>query len=128
MDFVSVLSVHQLILVDEEGMKLLIIKHRELLKKLDLEKILADLGYKSKDFAQFLLNKLNLIINLAPRNSETKEKTKGFKVQPMRWKSERQFAWCDGFRRLWKNCEKCLETTENWIYLANIRILAKRLG
>lgn len=113
---------------DIEGLKLLILTHRELLKELDFEKILADLGYNSSELDQFLFNELNIIINLATRDKETKEKTKGFKVKPMRWKSERQFAWCDGCRRLWKNCEKLLRTSENWIYLANISILLKRLA
>jgi transposase len=113
---------------DIEGLKLLIIQHKELLLKLDFEKILADLGYNSKELDKFLFDELNLIINLATRVTETKEKTKGFKVQPMRWKSERQFSWCDGCRRLWKSCEKLLDTTENWIYLANIRNLAKRIA
>jgi transposase len=113
---------------DIEGLKLLIIKHKELLLKMDFEKILADLGYNSKELDKFLFDELNLVINLATRVTETKEKTKGFKAQPLRWKSERQFAWCDGCRRLWKNCEKVLDTAENWTYLANIRILAKRMA
>lgn len=115
-------------LSDVEGLKLLIITHKELLQNLDFEKILADLGYDSTELSQFLFNELNLVINLATRDKETKEKTKGFKVKPMRWKSERQFSWCDGCRRLWKNCEKLLRTVENWIYLANIRILVKRMA
>lgn len=113
---------------DIEGLKLLITQHKELLLKLDFEKILADLGYNSKELDKFLFNELNLIMSLATRIDETKQKTKGFKVKPMRWKSERQFSWCDGCRRLWKNCEKLLNTAENWIYLANIRILAKRMA
>jgi hypothetical protein len=98
---------------DIEGLKLMIIQYKELLLKLDFEKILADLGYNSKELDEFLFTELNLIMNLATRKTETKEKTKGFKAQPLRWKSERQFAWCDGCRRLWKNCERLPDTAEN---------------
>lgn len=127
---------------DTEGLKLLIKQHINLLRELDLEKILADLGYNSKHLDQFLFEELNLFLQLSPRNKETKldkeldkeklettkQSKKGFQVQPLRWKSERQFAWCDGCRRLWKNCEKLLQTTENYIYMANIRILLRRLA
>lgn len=53
-------------LSDIEGLKLLIIKHKELLLKLDFEKILADLGYNSKELDQFLFTELNMIMSSSP--------------------------------------------------------------
>jgi transposase len=43
---------------DIEGLKLLITQHKELLLKLDFEKILADLGYNSKELDKFLFEGL----------------------------------------------------------------------
>ena len=34
-----------------------------------------------------------------------------FKVMPQRWIVERSFAWLEKNRRLWKNCERWLNTS-----------------
>ena len=41
-----------------------------------------------------------------------------FKVVPKRWVVERSFAWLDKNRRLWKNCERLLNTSLQFIHLA----------
>lgn len=38
-----------------------------------------------------------------------------FAVIPQRWVVERSFAWLEKYRRLWKNCEKHLNTNLQFI-------------
>lgn len=52
---------------------------------------------------------------------------KGFVVQPRRWVVERTFAWLGNFRRLSKDYEQCIGSSEGMIYLASIRTMLKRL-
>ncbi|MFN0297790.1 transposase, partial [Acinetobacter albensis] len=47
-------------------------------------------------------------------------------VIPQRWVVERSFAWLEKCRRLWKNCEKHLNTSLQFINLAFLRLLLHR--
>lgn len=51
----------------------------------------------------------------------------GFAVLPRRWVVERTFAWFSRARRLSRDYEGLPETTEAWFYLANIRLMVRRL-
>ena len=53
---------------------------------------------------------------------------KGFVVLPKRWVVERTFGWLNWCRRLSKNYERLLETSETFIYIAMIRIIVRRLA
>jgi len=46
-----------------------------------------------------------------------------FKIIPKRWVVERSFAWLEKCRRLWKNCERKLNTSLNMVALAFIALL-----
>ena len=50
-----------------------------------------------------------------------------FKVIPKRWVVERSFAWLEKNRRLWKNCERHLNSSLQFTNLAFIALLLKRL-
>ena len=50
-----------------------------------------------------------------------------FAVMPQRWVVERSFAWIEKCRRLWKNCERKLNTSLQFIHLAFLALLLKRL-
>jgi len=52
----------------------------------------------------------------------------GFQVIPKRWIVERTFAWLTFQRRLVKDYEYLMETTESWVYLAMIRLMVRRLA
>src|SRR5215469_472609 len=54
--------------------------------------------------------------------------TPGFHVIPRRWVVERTFAWLSHSRRLSKDYERLCTTSEAWIYVAMIRLMAKRLA
>ena len=51
----------------------------------------------------------------------------GFVVQAKRWAVERAFGWLNRARRLAKDFEGCVESSETWIYLTFCRLLLRRL-
>jgi putative transposase len=54
--------------------------------------------------------------------------SRGFAVQPRRWVVERSFAWLVRNRRLRIDYERRVQTSENLIEVAFIRLLVARLG
>ena len=53
---------------------------------------------------------------------------KGFAVQPKRWIVERTFGWLSRNRRMSKDYERKVQTSETLIEVAMIRLLVARLG
>lgn len=53
---------------------------------------------------------------------------KGFELLPRRWVVERTFAWLGRCRRLAKDWEKSIASSEAWINVAHIRLTARRLA
>ena len=53
---------------------------------------------------------------------------KELQVLPRRWVVERTFAWLGMFRRLSKDYEFLLETSEAMVYLAMIQSMLRRLA
>jgi transposase len=49
-----------------------------------------------------------------------------FAVMPKRWVVEHSFAWMEKCRRLWKNCERKLNTSLQFIHLAFLSLLLRR--
>jgi len=60
-------------------------------------------------------------VQIAKRNELHK-----LKVVPKRWVVERSFAWLEKCRRLWKNCERKLNTSLQFVYLAFLTLLLTR--
>lgn len=56
------------------------------------------------------------------------ENQKGFVVLPRRWVVERTFAWLSAHRRLSKEYEVRTSSSEAFIYIAMIRLMARRLA
>ena len=52
----------------------------------------------------------------------------GFEVLPRRWVVERTFAWLGRCRRLAKDWEKSVASSEAWINIAHIRLTTRRLA
>ena len=86
-----------------------------------LETVLVDGGYTGEDFADGIGIILGIKVEVAKRN-ELHE----FKVLPKRWIVERSFAWLDKCRRLWKNCEKKLNTSLQFVNLAFLVLILRR--
>ena len=84
--------------------------------------MLADGAYTGKPFAQAIEEKIGAVVKIAKRN-----KLHTFAVMPQRWIVERSFAWLEQSRRLWKNCERKLNTSLQFIIIAFLVLLLKRL-
>lgn len=87
----------------------------------EVDNVLADGGYTGEKFANEVKKLLGCKVEIAKRNE-----LHTFKVIPKRWVVERSFAWLEKCRRLWKNCERKLNTSLNMVALAFIALLLKR--
>lgn len=87
-----------------------------------VKKILADGGYSGDKFA----TKINEIIATTTEVVKRNELHK-FVVLPKRWIVERSLSWLEKFRRLWKNCERFIQTSQQMIVLAFTVILLRRI-
>lgn len=85
--------------------------------------LLADAGYVGQPFAQGVCDILgeHVTVQIAKRSE-----LHTFKVMPKRWIVERSFAWLDKNRRLWKNCERLLNTSLQFFHLAFLALILRR--
>jgi transposase len=88
----------------------------------DVTNVLADAGYTGNKFADSVRDILGCPVEIAKRSE-----LHTFAVIPKRWVVERSFAWLDKCRRLWKNCERKLQTSLNMIVLAFLILCINRL-
>jgi len=86
--------------------------------------LLCDSGYVGQPFAQGVQEILGrqMTVQIAKRSQ-----LHTFKVIPKRWIVERSFAWLEKSRRLWKNCERLLNTSLQLVHLAFLALLLRRL-
>jgi transposase len=87
-----------------------------------VKNVLADGGYSGEKFAAEVREILGCPVTIA-KCSELHT----FKVIPKRWVVERSFSWLEKCRKLWKNCERKLNTAKHMVTLAFILICLKRL-
>ena len=95
-------------------------KHKDVLS--DVLSFLVDGGYTGEAFAEQIKAITNATVQVAKRSE-----LHTFKVIPKRWVVERSFAWLEKCRRLWKNCERKLNTSLQMVVLAFLALLLKRL-
>ena len=88
-----------------------------------VQALLCDSGYVGRPFAQGVQDILggHVAVQIAKRSE-----LHTFKVMPQRWVVERSFAWLEKNRRLWKNCERLLNTSLQFVHLAFLALLLKR--
>jgi transposase len=86
-----------------------------------VQNVLADGGYTGEPFAMATFEILGATVEIAKRSELHK-----FAVIPKRWVVERSFAWLEKCRRLWKNCERKLNTSLQMTVLAFLALLIKR--
>lgn len=86
-----------------------------------VKKFLVDGGYSGKRFADSVKELCGADVEVVKRNELHK-----FVVLPRRWVVERLFGWLDKFRRLWKNCERKLHTSQQVLVFALAAILIAR--
>lgn len=90
-----------------------------------LTKIWADAAYRGKDLAEWCRQQgKGWDLEVVQREPGTR----GFAVQPRWWVVERSLAWLSRNRRLAKDYERMVQTSETLIELAATRLLIRRLA
>lgn len=87
-----------------------------------VENVLVDGGYTGENFSLQISEIMGATVEVAKRSELHK-----FVVIPKRWVVERSFAWLEKCRRLWKNCERKINTSLQMVVLAFLALLLKRL-
>ena len=105
---------------DRDGARTLFSEIKEQMPRLQL--IWADGGYRGKLIEWVAVHCL-WILEIVKRGD--REKT--FKVLPKRWIVERTFSWLNRHRRLSKDYERKIESSEAWLYLSMSILMLKRL-
>ena len=92
---------------DRAGALAMFDRRRENLRQ--VQQVLVDGGYTGKPFAEGVQSLLGAV------------------VLPKRWVVERSLAWLEKCRRLWKNCERKLNTSLQMVVLAFAALILNRL-
>ena len=106
-------------ITDRAGALLALTRHKDNLS--DVENVLVDGGYTGEPFADGVKKIIGATVEVVKRNE-----LHTFAVLPKRWVVERSFGWLEQSRRLWKNCERKLNTSRNMVVLAFLAILIRR--
>jgi putative transposase len=107
---------------EREGAKLLLMRAlQQNLERLAL--IWADGGYTGQAFQDWVMENCGWLVEIVKRSDDAN----GFVVLPHRWIVERTFGWLYLFRRLSKDYEVLLQTSESLIYAAMVKIMLQRL-
>ena len=86
-----------------------------------MQNVLVDGGYTGEPFATAVQGLLGASVEVVKRSE-----LHTFVVLPKRWVVERSFAWLEKCRRLWKNCERKLNTSLQMVVLAFMVLILKR--
>jgi putative transposase len=89
-----------------------------------LKKVWADAAYRGKELADWCKAQGNWDLEVVKRTPGVR----GFTMLPKRWMVERTFGWISRNRRMSKDYERKVQTSEALIAVAMIRLLVARLG
>jgi transposase len=84
----------------------------------------ADGAYAGEKLETALAGRGQWTLEIVKRSDQAK----GFEVLPRRWVVERTLAWFGRNRRLAKDFERTSASSEAWLYLASVQLLARRLA
>jgi len=104
---------------DRQGAIELVVRYHDRLSA--VLKLVVDGAYSGPKFAKTMKQLLGAVVEVTKR-SELHQ----FKVMPKRWVVERSYGWLEKQRRLWKNCERNLETSKQMVVLSFVAILLRR--
>ena len=104
---------------DRDGAVMMFEQNKKCLRS--VKNVLVDGGYRGEKFAIRVKEIINATVEVVKRNELHK-----FVVLPKRWVVERSFGWLEKNRRLWKNCERKLNTSLNMVALAFLVLLLRR--
>lgn len=106
---------------DRDGAKLLFQRLGGACKKLRL--VWVDGGYRGQ-LLDWVVEHCHFRLQLVLRS----DRQTGFLVLPRRWVVERTFSWLNHHRRLSKDYEQLVDTSETFIYIVMIRLMLRRLA
>ncbi len=86
--------------------------------------IIALAGYAGPKLREAMARHGNWTFEIIKRS----DSAEGFEVLPRRWVVERTFAWLGRCRRLAKDWEKSIASSEAWANIAHIRLTIRRLA
>lgn len=115
--------VHAANIQDYDGVKFVLTK-LSAATRAKLEKLWADAIYKKQKLLDWVRENLDVILQIVERSPDQQ----GFEVLPRRWVVERTFAWLGRYRRLSKDYEHTIASSESAIYAASIRTMLRRLA
>lgn len=104
---------------DRNGALLTLLLNEDMLS--EVKNLLVDGAYTGDRFAELARKILGAKVEVVKRRELHK-----FVVIPKRWVVGRSFAWLEKCRRLWKNCERKLETSLQFVVLAFLALLLRR--
>jgi putative transposase len=107
---------------DRAGARLLLSGLKPLVPR--LEKIWADGAYSGDPLSQWCQREGGWELEVVERDRDSE----GFKVIPKRWIVERTFSWISRNRRMSKDYERRVQTSECLMEVATIRLILKRLA
>ena len=114
-------AVHPADIQDRDGAKLVIKKLAGRFPGLRL--IWADGGYAGK-LVEWVREETGCALEIVRRPKGER----GFTLLPKRWVVERTLAWLNKYRRMSKDYERLIETSEAWIRIAMINLMLRRLA
>jgi putative transposase len=91
---------------------------------LRLTTIWADAAYRGKELVDWCKAEGDWDLQVVEQAAGVRR----FAVVPKRWIVERAFGWLSRYRRMSKNYERKVQTSETFIEVAMIRLLISRLG
>lgn len=89
-----------------------------------VQHIWADGIYAKAGLATWMRETFHIVLEIVKRNAERK----AFTVLPRRWVVERTFAWLGRYRRLSKDYEHCMQSSEGTVYIASIHTMLRRIA
>ncbi|ADQ60923.1 MAG: transposase [Staphylococcus simulans] len=117
---ISVIKRHLAVdITDRDGAIALVTLNLEQFKL--VRTMMVDSGYTGQNFANEISSLTSAKVIVVKRNELHQ-----FSVIPQRWLIERSFSWLENYHRLWRNCERKLNTSLMMVSLAFIRLLLKR--
>ena len=105
-----------------------------------MEKLLVDMGYESAALVAWVIATVGWVLEgvkhpwqdqaagWSTDGSTPPPKPSGFHVLPKRWIVERTIAWLNRFRRLSKDYEYYLDTSEAFLYFISSTLILRRLA
>lgn len=119
---VMIVVVHSAALQDYDGACFVLSRMKERFKRLKV--VFADSAYGRNGLPQWVNETFGWVLQTVLRPVGVK----GFMVLPKRWIVERTFAWIARYRRTTRDHEKTTLSSEAFVHLAMIRLMATRLA